>query len=32
MAINWRKDVEKVLSEARSQNRHALLDFTAAPL
>jgi hypothetical protein len=32
MAIAWRKDVEKVLSDAKAQGRHALLDFSAAPL
>lgn len=31
MAIAWRRDVDAVLSEAKAQGRHVLLDFTAAP-
>jgi hypothetical protein len=32
MPIDWRKDVDAALSEARSSRRHLLLDFNAAPL
>jgi hypothetical protein len=32
MAITWRKDIEKGLQDARTQNRHLLLDFSAAPM
>jgi hypothetical protein len=32
MAIAWRKDIDKALSDTRSQNRHLLLDFSAAPM
>jgi hypothetical protein len=32
MTIAWRRDVEAVLSEAQAQQRHVLLDFSAAPL
>jgi hypothetical protein len=32
MAITWTKDVDAALAEARSSNRHLLLDFNAAPL
>lgn len=31
MTITWRKDVEAALAEARAENRHALVDFSAAP-
>jgi hypothetical protein len=31
MAIGWKKDIDAALHEARSGNRHALLDFSAAP-
>ena len=31
MAIAWRRDVDAVLSEAKAQGRHVLLDFSAAP-
>jgi hypothetical protein len=30
--ISWRTDVDKVLSEAKGQGRHVLIDFSAAPL
>jgi len=30
--ISWRRDTDKVLSEAKAQGRHVLIDFTAAPL
>ncbi len=32
MAIDWRKDVDAALAEARSSKRYLLLDFNAAPL
>jgi hypothetical protein len=32
MPITWRKDVDKALKEARSEGRHLLLDFSAAPM
>jgi hypothetical protein len=32
MPITWRKDVDKALNEARSEGRHLLLDFSAAPM
>jgi hypothetical protein len=32
MAINWRKDIDKALDDARAGNRHLLLDFSAAPM
>jgi hypothetical protein len=31
MAITWRQDVDKALSEASAQGRHVLFDFSAAP-
>jgi hypothetical protein len=32
MEIIWRKDVDQALTDAKSQNRHLLLDFSAAPM
>ncbi|MDQ5872407.1 MAG: thioredoxin family protein [Acidobacteriota bacterium] len=32
MAIEWRKDVEAALAEARSAKKPLLLDFSAAPM
>ena len=32
MPITWRKDIEKALQDARTQDRHVLLDFSAAPM
>jgi hypothetical protein len=32
MKINWRKDVDKALEDARASARHLLLDFSAAPM
>jgi hypothetical protein len=32
MNIEWKKDVDAALIEARSSKRHLLLDFNAAPL
>ena len=30
--ISWNKDIDAVLEQARTQNKPALLDFTAAPM
>jgi hypothetical protein len=32
MAIQWRKDVDAALAEAKTAGRHVLLDFSAAPM
>lgn len=32
MKITWRHDVDRVLEEAKEQQRPVLLDFTAAPM
>ncbi len=32
MNIPWRKDIDEALNLARAQNRHLLLDFSAAPM
>jgi hypothetical protein len=32
VAIQWKKDVDQALAEARSSGRPLLLDFNAAPL
>lgn len=32
MEITWRRDVDAALEEARTQSRHLLLDFSAAPM
>ena len=32
MAIEWRKDTDTALAEARSSRKPLLLDFTAAPM
>jgi hypothetical protein len=32
MEIQWRRDVDQVLDEAKAQNRPVLLDFSAAPM
>jgi hypothetical protein len=32
MEISWRHDIERVLEDARSQNKSVLLDFSAAPM
>jgi uncharacterized protein YyaL (SSP411 family) len=29
--VEWKKDVDAALEEARAQNRPVLLDFSAAP-
>jgi hypothetical protein len=31
MAVNWKKDIDAALGEARSSRRHVLVDFNAAP-
>ena len=31
MAVNWSKDVDQALDEAKQKNRPILLDFSAAP-
>jgi uncharacterized protein YyaL (SSP411 family) len=30
-AVQWQKDVDKALEQAKRENRPALLDFSAAP-
>ena len=30
--INWRHDIDKVLEDARTQQKFVLLDFSAAPM
>ena len=32
MTIDWKKDVDAALNEARSGKRYLLVDFNAAPL
>jgi hypothetical protein len=32
MALEWKKDVDAALAEARSARKPLLLDFTAAPM
>jgi hypothetical protein len=32
MAMEWKKDADAALAEARSGDRPVLLDFTAAPM
>jgi hypothetical protein len=32
MDINWRRDIDGALSEAKQTGRPLLLDFTAAPM
>jgi uncharacterized protein YyaL (SSP411 family) len=32
MAIQWRRDADAALDDARKQNRPVLLDFSAAPM
>ncbi len=31
MLVNWNKDVDAVLAEAKAQNKPLLIDFSAAP-
>lgn len=32
MNITWRNDIDEALKQASAQNRHLLLDFSAAPM
>jgi hypothetical protein len=32
MEINWRRDVDRVLEDAKAKGRPILLDFSAAPM
>lgn len=32
MTITWRKDIDEALKQGSAQNRHLLLDFSAAPM
>jgi hypothetical protein len=32
MDIQWRHDIDQVLSDAKTQRRPVLLDFSAAPM
>ena len=32
MNIDWRDDIDGVLTDAKAQNRNVLLDFSAAPM
>jgi hypothetical protein len=32
MNIDWRHDIDRVLADAKAQNRYVLLDFSAAPM
>ena len=32
MKVEWRRDVDAALAEAKAQGRHVLLDFSAAPM
>ena len=32
MEISWRNDIDEALKQARAQDRHLLLDFSAAPM
>jgi len=31
MAVNWSKDIDQMLAQAKQENRPILLDFSAAP-
>jgi len=31
MSVNWSKDIDQALVEAKEENRPILLDFSAAP-
>ena len=31
MLVNWKKDIDDALAEAKTQNRPLLIDFSAAP-
>lgn len=32
MNIDWRHDIDRVLTDAKARNRYVLLDFSAAPM
>jgi hypothetical protein len=32
MQIEWRRDIDAALADARTRDRHLLLDFSAAPM
>lgn len=32
MKIDWRHDIDRVLADAKAQNKNVLLDFSAAPM
>ena len=32
MNIDWRHDIDRVLTDAKAQNRNVLLDFSAVPM
>jgi hypothetical protein len=32
MSINWTKDVDKALANAKTEKRHLLFDFNASPM
>ena len=32
MAVNWQKDVDAALTEAKAHNKPLLIDFSAAPV
>jgi hypothetical protein len=32
MLVNWNKDVDAALNQAKQQNKPLLLDFSAAPM
>ena len=32
MTVNWRKDIDPALADARAQQKPVLLDFSAAPM
>ncbi len=32
MPVNWNKDIDAALNQAKQQNRPLLLDFSAAPM
>jgi uncharacterized protein YyaL (SSP411 family) len=31
MAVNWKKDIDSALSQARNEHKPVLVDFSAAP-
>jgi uncharacterized protein YyaL (SSP411 family) len=32
MAVNWNRDIDDALAEAKSHNKPILIDFSAAPV